>query len=119
MATHRFIFNKYKTAKKWGEQIESVPEPLQKTLQVFFAHHPLAKTKSKEFKLLVKHDGSPLNTVNSITRILNRIFGKKVGASMLRHSYLSSKYGNVLEEMKEDAEAMGHTVAEQKNYVKR
>lgn len=116
MATHRFIFNKYKTAKKWGEQVEDVPEVLQKTLKMFFTYHPLAK--SKEFKLLVKYDGSPLNTVNSITRILNRIFDKKVGASMLRHSYLSTKYGDVLEEMKSDSVAMAHSMGQQKDYIK-
>jgi integrase len=118
VATQRFIFNKYKTAKKHGEQVEEVPEPLQATLKTYLSHHPLAKSKAKEFKLLVKPDGSPLNTVNSITRILNRIFGKKIGSSMLRHSYLSSKYGNVMKEMEDDAEAMGHTTGVQRGYIK-
>lgn len=119
IATQRFIFNKYKTAKKHGEQIEAVPEVLQATLKTYIHFHPLAKTKAKEFKLLVKPDGAPLNTVNSITRILNRIFdGKKIGSSMLRHSYLSSKYGEVMKEMEEDADAMGHTTGVQKTYIK-
>jgi hypothetical protein len=118
VSTQRFIFNKYKTAKKHGEQVEEIPEALQTTLKTYLTHHPLAKSKAKEFKLLVKPDGSPLNTVNSITRILNRIFGKKVGSSMLRHSYLSSKYGDVMKEMEEDAEAMGHTTGVQKTYIK-
>jgi hypothetical protein len=118
LATHRFIFNKYKTAKKWGEQVENVPEPLQKTIATYLAHHPLAKSKAKEYKFLVKHDGSGLNTVNSITRILNRIFGKKVGSSMLRHIYLSSKYGAVTAEMEKDAAAMGHTLGVQREYIK-
>jgi len=118
MATHRFIFNKYKTAKKWGEQIEAVPEQLQQAIRCYLTHHPLAKGKTKEFKLLVKPDGTPLNTVNSITRILNKIFGKKVGSSMLRHIYLSGKYGNTLKEMEADATAMGHSTAVQKEYVK-
>ena len=118
MATQRFIFNKYKTAKKYKEQVEAVPEPLQAALKCYIAHHPLAKAKNKEFKLLVKPDGSPLNTVNSITRILNKIFGKKVGSSMLRHIYLSNKYGDITQEMEKDAEAMGHSVGVQKEYIK-
>jgi hypothetical protein len=118
LATNRFVFNKYKTSKKYGEQVENVPVELQNTLKLYFQHHPGAHSKSKEFKLLVKHDGSALNTVNSITRILNKIFRKKVGASMLRHIYLSSKYGNVLKEMKEDSIGMSHSVAEPKNYIK-
>ncbi len=35
---------------------------------------------------------------------------------MLRHIYLSSKYD--IAEMKADAEAMGHTINEQKKYLK-
>jgi hypothetical protein len=49
--------------------------------------------------------------------MLNKVFGKKVGSSMLRHIYLSGKYGNELEEMKKDAEAMGHSVSQQKEYI--
>jgi integrase len=118
LATHRFIFNKYKTAKTYGRQEVAVPEELQEVLGEFLKHHPLAKSKAKEFKLLVKADGSNLNTVNAITRALNRIFGKKVGSSMLRHSYLSSKYGDTTKDMEEDAEAMGHSPAVQKAYIK-
>lgn len=119
MATHRFIFNKYKTAKKWKEQIENVPETLQETIKQYLVHHPLAKGKTKEFKLLVKPDGTALNTVNSITRILNKIFGKKVGASMLRHSYLSSKYGPMMKELEQDTKVMANSPAVAlKEYVK-
>jgi hypothetical protein len=56
-----------------------------------------------------------LTAVNSITRILNKIFGKKVGSSMLRHIFLSDKYGEVKGEMADDAKAMGHSVDEQQN----
>jgi hypothetical protein len=39
---------------------------------------------------------------------------------MLRHAYLTGKYGAVREDMKEDAKAMGHTVeTQQTNYVKK
>lgn len=120
VATHKFIFNKFKTAKTYGQQTVDVPNteeaPLQQTLATFIKFHPLGK--QKEFKLLVKADGSNLNTVNAITRILNRIFGKKIGSSMLRHLYLSSKYGETNKEMEKDAEAMGHSTTEQKDYIK-
>lgn len=108
LATDKFIFNVYKTAKKRGQESEDVPNELAETLQTFFKFHPGVNGRSKEFKLLVKHDGTPLNGVNSITRILNRCFGKKVGASMLRHSYLTSKYGSVMKELAEDTSKMGH-----------
>jgi len=123
LASHRFIFNKYKTAKTYKEQVENVPEDLQKAISMYIKHHPLNKGKINEYKLLVKYDGSPLNTVNSITRILNKIFdGKKVGASMLRHIYLSDKYGDASkasdEARKIDAEAMGHSVSQASEYIK-
>jgi hypothetical protein len=37
---------------------------------------------------------------------------------MLRHIYLSGKYGNVLEEQKEDAKMMGHNVSTARDYIK-
>jgi integrase len=59
-----------------------------------------------------------MTTVNVITRILNKLFGKNIGSSMLRHSYLSKKYGKVLEEMAEDADLMAHDDSTQKTYIR-
>lgn len=124
VSEHKFVFNKYKTSKTYGKQVINVPNnpdaPLVDTLAMFLKHHPLNKgkmTKKTEFRLLVKQDGSPLNTVNSITRILNRIFGKKIGSSMLRHSYLTSKYGDQKDAMAEDSKAMGHSISQQRDYI--
>ena len=111
------LFNKYKTAKKYGRQIVDVSPELAESLTLYLKHHPLRA--EKEYPLLVDKDGKPFTAVNSITRILNKIFGKKVGASMLRHSYLSSKYGDILEEQKEDAYDMGHSVNQARDYIKR
>ena len=115
----QFIFKKYKTAKKYGEQKVEIPNteeaPLADALLCLLKHHPLNNAKTKEFKLLVSHDGSPLTTVNVITRILNKIFGKKIGSSMLRHIYITGKYGELKNEMAKDAEVMGHSVSEQQN----
>jgi integrase len=121
LATKRFIFHKYKTAKKYGVQTEEVPERLWATLALYLKQHPLWKAvanRKDAVKLLVSHSGEPIVAVNAITRILNRIFGKKVGSSMLRHIYLSDKYGDTLTEMKKDSEAMGHSLGVQKNYIK-
>jgi hypothetical protein len=119
LATHQFIFNKYKTQKTYGEQKIAIPEELMRVVQLYIKHHPLVKgnkTKTTEYRFLVFPDGTPLTAVNAITRILNRIFGKKIGSSMLRHIFLSSKYD--IKEMENDAEAMGHSVSEQKNYLR-
>ena len=114
-----FVFNKYKTAKKYGSQKVDIPNteeaPLGSALSMLFKHHPLLSAKTKEAKFLVAHDGSSLNSVNAITRILNKIFGKKIGSSMLRHIYITGKYGDLKSEMEKDADAMGHSVKEQQN----
>jgi hypothetical protein len=119
LATHQFIFNKFKTQKTYGQQKIAIPEELMRVVQLYLKHHPLVKgnkTKTTEFKFLVFPDGSPLTAVNAITRILNRVFGKKIGSSMLRHIFLSSKYD--IKEMETDASAMGHSVEEQKKYLR-
>jgi integrase len=118
-----FTFNTYKTARKEGQIREEIPPELQRVIQTYLKFHPLLKgkkiIKGTNVPFLVYYDGKPLSQVNAITRILNKIFGKKVGSSMLRHIYLSSKYGNVLQEMKEDATAMSHSVDTQKDYIKK
>jgi hypothetical protein len=113
----QFVFNKYKTSKTYGEQRIAVPDELQSVLATLIKFHP--HKSQKEFKLLVKADGSPLNTVNSITRILNRIFDRAVGSSMLRHIYLSSRFGGSTKEMNETADAMAHSRAVQNTYIKK
>ena len=114
--TKQFIFNKYKTATSHGEQVFDVPQDLVDAILLYCKAHPLKPTMKSPFQFLVLHDGSPLPSVNSITRILNKIFGKNVGTTMLRHIYLSHKYD--VTEMNEDAEKMGHTSGMQHEYMK-
>jgi len=109
----KFIFNKYKTAKAHGEQLFDVPTDLVKVINRYLSKHP---EKKRPLWFLVSSDGSKLSSVNAITRILNRIFGKNVGATMLRHIYLSSKYD--VEEMNKDADEMGHSAGMQRDYMK-
>jgi hypothetical protein len=118
----QFLFNVYKTSKKEGQLREDIPPELFAVIQTYLKFHPLLKgkkiIKTTAVPFLVYYDGKPFSQVNAITRILNKTFGKKVGSSMLRHIYLSSKYGDVLQEMKEDAGAMSHSVGMQKDYIK-
>jgi hypothetical protein len=114
MDTSQFVFNKYKTADSHGEQTFDVPPELLHAIMLYLKFHPAKSPKG--FQFLVLADGSPLPSVNSITRILNRIFGRNVGTTMLRHIYLSNKYN--VTEMNEDAEKMGHTSGMQHEYMK-
>jgi hypothetical protein len=119
---NEFIFNVFKTSKKEGMQKEKIPDELNNIIKLYFKYHPLIKCKkikiNEEIPFLVYYNGDKFDKVNSITRILNKIFDKSIGSSMLRHIYLSNKYGDVLKEQKKDAEAMGHSVNQQKDYVK-
>lgn len=115
------IFNKYKTFKKYGSQKVAIPfgdseRPLAWVINLYLKFRPMADKKAKEFPLLIAHNGSAINSGNAITRILNNIFEKKIGSSMLRHIYLSSKMN--IQEMKDDATAMGHSLNEQQKYLK-
>jgi len=119
----QFVFNVFKTARKEGQVKEDIPPELFAIIQKYLKYHPLVKgkiTKATNVPFLVYHDGKPLSQINAITRVLNKIFGKAVGSSMLRSIYLTSKYGNIKEEMREDSKAMSHSVqTQQNNYVKK
>jgi len=118
---NKFIFNVYKTSKKYGQKVEDINEELKKCIDLYLKFHPKIKGKVKkntDTPFLVGYDGNPLSQVNSMTKIFNKIFNKKISSSALRHIFLSDKYGDVVKEMKEDADKMGHSVQQQKEYIK-
>lgn len=110
-----FVYNVFKTAKSYGQQKFPVPPELATALKQYLAFHPLAD--GDNFPLLVYPNGQKFDSDNNITRLMNRIFHRNIGPSMLRHIYLTHKYGNELKEMKEDAEKMGHSLNEQREYI--
>jgi hypothetical protein len=114
-----FIFNKFKTAKAYGSQRIEVPSELMLVLNTFLAHHPTMTGREEPVKLLVDYKGAPMTAINTITRILNKVFGKNVGSSMLRHSFLSDKFGKVEQEREVVADEMGHNMATQATYIRR
>lgn len=119
----KFIFNVFKTSKSEGIQQESIPDELMNIINIYMKYHPIIKGKkiksNQIIPFLVYYNGDKFEKVNSITRILNKIFGKSIGSSMLRHIFLSNKYGDIIEEQKKDAKAMGHSVEQQKDYIKK
>jgi hypothetical protein len=63
---------------------------------------------------------NPLSSVK-ITQRLNKIFGKKSSVNALRHSYLTSKYGDMIKKnnaLAEDMSAMGSSLNMVSTYVK-
>jgi hypothetical protein len=118
----KWFFNNYKTKGTYKTQeMEASPE-MKDAVEVYLKFHPHAKLLKKKggvVPLLVDFEGEPLQQVNSITRILNKIFGKKIGVSMLRNIYLTDKFGDKVKELNETANEMGTSSSTiQNQYVK-
>jgi hypothetical protein len=115
-----FVFNVYKTANTYNQTKLPIPDSLMKVINMYITYHPLLIGKKKVgcVPFLVNANGEPLNKINSITRILNKIFGKKISSSMLRHIWISNKYGDIQKEREADAKAMGHSITTQQEYIK-
>ena len=109
----QFIFNNYKTDKAYGQQIIDTPSELFELIKKYLKYK-----KDGEGFLLVKFNGERLKQDNSITRALNKIFGKKVSSSLLRHIYITNRFKDVNKEMQDTALKMGHSVSQQKEYIK-
>jgi hypothetical protein len=108
----KYYFNNFKTAKS-GKEVIDIPEEILPCLKSY-----ISKMNLTEGDYLLFPDDENRSNSNRMTKSLNSIMGKKVGASMLRHIYLSHKYGKVMKDQEEDANFMAHSVAMQKDYVK-
>jgi site-specific recombinase XerD len=110
---NKLIFNSYKTAKTYGQQIVKMPPKLGDIMNKWTNTNPT-------FYLFIDTKGKPLTNVKMNQR-LNKIFGKKVSVNQLRHSYLSHKYADRLqanEELAKDFEDMGSSMHQEKVYIK-
>jgi len=108
-----FYFGNYKTKGTYHTQVVPVPTELKHVIEYYLDHRPF-----KCNDLLVKRNGLPFKT-KDIQMTLNKVIGKKVGCTMLRSIYLSSKYGDMMNELKHDTDAMATSVSvAQSNYIK-
>ena len=109
-----FHFQIYKTAKAYGEQIINI-----KTLAPAFYKVLQKWIKINPTDYLLFGDTQQKFTSPQVTKRFNKLFGKKASTNILRHSYLSEKYGDLQKEMQRDSSLMGHSTAEQALYIKR
>ena len=105
----KFILNNYKTEKKYHSVEIDIPDDLKQVILLYLKYHPLKlELKNKEFNIpFLVEDGKELKSSTEITKILNKIFDKKISSSMLRSIFLTSKYGDLVNELKEDTKIMG------------
>ena len=109
----KLYFNSYKTAKTYGEQIISIPPVLVRLLIKW------STINDNDF-LLIDTNNKPLCNVKLNQRI-NKIFNKKVSCNAFRHTYLTEKYGDLINkknELKEDFKMMGSSIAQELVYIK-
>jgi integrase len=95
-----FVFNKFKGSVQKGTQRVPVPKELLLLLKKFM-------NINENKYLLVDSRNQKMSSVK-LNQHLERIWGKKAGVNIFRHSFISNKYPifNV-EQLKKDAEKMG------------
>lgn len=120
MKTNEFIFNNYKTAKTYKSQIVKINNELVDILKTYLKFHINRKNIGKDnVYLLVDENGENFKNVNSMTRFLYKIFGKKIGVSMLRKIFLTDKYKEVVDNLKKDSNLMSNSIDTiLNNYIK-
>lgn len=111
MPDKKYYFNRFKTAK-YGKEILDVPPKMFDVIQWYKNHMGM-----KDGDYLLFPEDTKRTSPNKITKILNKIFDKKISSSMLRHIYLSSKYGAVEKEQEKDSEFMAHSQSTQGTYI--
>ena len=110
----KFYFNIYKTAKDYGEQIIDVKT---KAPEFFKILNKWVKYNPTDY-LLFSSNQQKL-TSPQITRMLNKIFGKNMSVDLIRHIYLTEKYGKIQEEIESDSRDMSHSTSMQALYIKK
>jgi len=108
------VFNSYKTAKTYGQQVVEIPKELKSILNKWVKMNP---TEYLLFDISYK----PLSNVK-LNQRLNKLFGKKVGVNQMRKTYLSEKYSDLIEtkkQMEQDFKDMGSSTLQENIYIKK
>lgn len=101
------VFNSYKTAKTYGKQSVPLPTKLKNILNKWMLINP------SEYLLIDSNMhplGGPDHSANGAVKLnqrLGRIFDKKAGVNIMRHSYLTEKFGDTIKRNKEIESTMG------------
>ena len=97
-------------------------DDMENVMNEYLLNHPMRKEIKKlsdKVPLLVYANGEKLKSSDVITRLLNKIFKKRVGSSMMRNMYLTDKYADLNKEKEKDMQAMGTSSGTaDNNYIK-
>jgi hypothetical protein len=109
-----FNLGAYKTSDVYGVKIIQIPTLLNKIINKWLEHNTTGYFIINKQKKAISD--------NSLTKLLYKTFsatGKKIGSTLIRHIYLSERYGDINEQKEEDSFVMGHSLAMQTAYVKK
>jgi predicted transcriptional regulator len=110
-STASLVLNSYKTKESFKQKVIKLPQEITAELRRFM---PLIESVSPNKWFLVgKRNQDEHMTRNAFTKFLNKVFGKKVSTSMIRHTIVSSLYKVDKDEYKKKQELahnMGHSV---------
>ena len=101
-----FVLNKYKTAKKYEElDLPIEDKNLRKILRYYLKMNGMGVLfKTSTGKALTRIELSKV-----LLKYSQKYMNKSISTTLLRKIYLSSKYGNMKEELEKDNKVMGHS----------
>jgi hypothetical protein len=110
-----FSLGETKTSGTYGLKLIPVGKKLNSALNIWLKFN-------KSGSLLLNSKGQPM-TANGLTKYLNKVFsptGKSnISSSMIRHIFITDKFPPKLDEKKDVADKMGHSVKQQELYAKK
>lgn len=115
---YKMYFNIYKTKKVYGTQTLIICDELKDILDKWYN---IIENKYPDCDyLLFDRNQNKLNSCK-LNQRFEAAFGKKSSTNILRHAYVSSKYENLpnLVELKNDSEAMAHSLETHLVYFKK
>lgn len=105
------VLNAYKTKDAYKQKVIKLPYEITSELRKYM---PLIHSVSpNKWFVIGKRDHENSMTRNAFTKYLNKVFGKNVSTSMIRHTIVSSVYKVDKDEYKQKqelADKMGHSV---------
>lgn len=112
-----FIFNKFKTDKTYGQQTIDIPPALATIIKKW-------REVNDGMWLFIKQNGDPMDThrlSQHLIDLLERQTGKKAGASLLRHAFLTDllKDEKPIADKQPIAEMMAHSTHTQELYARK
>lgn len=117
----KFVFNDYKTFKKYKKQVFDVPESLNKIIKKYISIKGL---KDGDYLISLERSKKEImsegNFSTKVSNVFNKIYNIPISIRFLRMSWASSLYKNNLtvREIKEIAFKMAHSTQESALYKK-